>query len=122
MKGTKLAANLWTWNSIKPGFDGEPLKRRFIEEEIEEEDEEEEQEEARTAKQFSVAFKNSGEDDSFANAKVYWNEDAFFGKLGPNDPPVRVKSAKGHEWNIKVDGKILRTFVVGEDEYQEFIV
>jgi len=74
-------------------------------------------------KQLRALFRNTGKDPRFNhNTKVYYKEDTFFGNLGPNDPPVSVNTYHNHVWNIKVDGETLQTFVISEEEQQEFEV
>ena len=110
LKGTKIAANLWTWSGIRPEYDGAPLKKEATQEQID----------AKKPKQIKAVFRNSGTDDRFdEHTKVYYDEDGFFGNLGPNDDPVRVNTYKGHVWNIKVSGEKLQTFVIGEDTGSE---
>jgi hypothetical protein len=113
LSGTKLAANLWTWSGIRPEFGGAPQKRDETAEEM-----------AKRLKQIVAIFRNSGKDSRFnENTKVYYDEDGFFGTLGPNDTPIRVNTYEGHIWNIKVDGKTLQSFVVGAytDTEQNFV-
>ena len=115
LKGTKIAANLWTWSGIRPEYDGAPLKKELTQEQID----------AMKPKQIKAVFRNSGTDKRFdENTKVFYDEDGFFGNLGPYDDPVRVNTYKGHVWNIKVNGEKLQTVVIGEDtgSEQEFVV
>lgn len=101
LRGTKLAANLWTWSGIRPEYDGAP--RKF------------EEPPKAVPNQINAVFRNTGKDDRFKNAEVYYDEDGFFGKLGFNDEPVYVNTYVGHRWNIKVDGKTLQSFVIDEN-------
>ena len=117
LKGTKIAANLWTWSGIRPEFEGAPQKRVLTEEE-------KQKQKSKDPRKVLAVFKNSGKDKRFDNAAVYYDEDGYFGPLGPKDPPVRVNTYKTHVWNIKADGKTLKTFVITDDtqENQEFVV
>ena len=101
LRGTKLAANLWTWSGIRPEYDGAP--RKF------------EEPAAASPEQIQAVFRNTGKDARFKNAEVYYDEDGFFGKLEFGDDPVYVNTYVGHRWNIKVDGKTLQSFVIDEN-------
>jgi hypothetical protein len=73
LKGTKLAANLWTWSGIRPEFDGAPTKRELTQQEVDD----------NTPKKISAVFINSGKDERFdENAQVYYDEAGFFGNIG----------------------------------------
>lgn len=116
LKGTKFAANLWTWSAIRPEFQGAPSKRDKTPEEIEEA--------ASATRQVLATFRNSGKDPRFdASTQVYYEDSTFFGNLGPNDPPVSVNTFKTHRWNIKVSGETLKTFAIsGANAKEEFIL
>lgn len=68
-------------------------------------------------------FKNSGADPSLNNAELFF-EEQFWGKLGPNDPDLGINTYRGHTWNVKVDGKVVKTFTIKEEdgEEQQFII
>jgi hypothetical protein len=102
LRGTKIAANLWTWSGIRPEYAGAPRKFEEIP--------------APPANQIKAVFRNTGKDARFKNAEVYYDEDGFFGKLGFGDDPVYVNTYGGHRWNIKVDGKALQTFIIDDKE------
>jgi hypothetical protein len=42
--------------------------------------------------------------------------------VGPNDPPLCVNAYETHAWNIIVNGRTLKTFVVGSESSQEFVL
>lgn len=53
--------------------------------------------------------------------QVMWCFEAmFWGKLGHGDPPLYTNTYEGHKWNIRVDGEIVREFVIGGDKRQRF--
>lgn len=116
LKGTKLAANLWTWSGIRPEFEGAPTKRAKTPEEIEDA--------ASATRQVLATFRNSGKDPRFdGSTQVFYDDNGFFGNLGPNDPPVSVNTFKTHRWNVKANGETLKTFVIsGANAKEEFIV
>ena len=56
------------------------------------------------------------------NAGLFY-EDQFWGKFGKGDT-LSVNTFEGHVWNVKVDGKIVKTWVVlaKDGENQHFII
>lgn len=112
LEGTKWAANLWVWSGPRPEFEFAPKKFP-----------EKEDDKPKGPKQLYAVFKNTGKDPAFTEkTELYYDEDGFFGKLGPNDPPIAVNTYTGHRWNVKVDGKVLKSFVVTQAEKQTFEV
>lgn len=116
LKGQKYAANLWVWNTPRQGYAGAPIKEKFR------------KEGATTSpsvsfKELHAVFKNSGADPSLNNAELFF-EEQFWGKLGPNDPDLGINTYRGHTWNVKVDGKVVKTFTIKEEdgEEQQFII
>lgn len=69
--------------------------------------------------QLSAVFSNTAEDPALANAELYY-EDTFWGPLGPADKPLEVNTYEGHKWNVKVDGKVVKTWHIGAEPRQEF--
>jgi len=112
LNGTKWASNLWVWSGPRPAFPNAPLLWP------------EEPKATPAFKEVKGEFRNTGKDPRFnERTEVFWSDTTFFGKLGPSDPPVNVNTYEGHEWNIKVDGEILKTFkVAGDKEHQVFEV
>lgn len=108
IRGTKLAANLWTWSGIRPEYDGAP-QRPGVEKKA-----------SSHPEQKKAVFRNTGKDERFRNAEIYYDEDGFFGKLGFGDDPVHVNTYESHVWNVKVDGKTLQTFVIDKRDVQTF--
>jgi hypothetical protein len=114
LSNQKYAANLWVWNTPRTGFAGSPIKKKF------------QGEQGATVKsvrsngpmKISAAFGNSGEDPKMKKAKLYY-EDSFWGNLGPNDPKLSVNTYQGHVWNVKVDGKIVKTLTIKEKNGQK---
>ena len=72
-----------------------------------------------------VTFENSGNDERFRNAELYYDEAGFFGGLGFDDKPISVNTYPGHVWNIKDKATkvVLQTFIIadnaGEDQVFE---
>lgn len=102
------AANLWVWNAARAEFKHAPFKPGR------------EPGASSSFNQVVATFKNSGKDARFNDAELYYDEDGFFGKLGP-DQSVRVNTFKTHVWNIKSksSGEILKTFVIENDSDAE---
>ena len=102
------AANLWAWNAARAEFDHAPFKPGM--------------EPAPTASYNKIVatFKNSGKDPQFDDAELFYDEDGYFGKLGPNES-VRVNTYRTHVWNIisKSSGEILKTYVIKDDSKPE---
>ena len=68
-----------------------------------------------------VTFQNSGNDPAFAKADLYF-EDQYWGPFGEGDPDLAVNSYEGQVWNVKVDGAVKKTFIVGKDKIQIYVV
>ena len=124
LRGTKLAANLWTWSAIRPEFDGGPQRLGAVIDD--EEDDDESSSEDTTPKSVPASFRNRGVDERFRSAKLYYDEDGYFGEIGFNDVPIHVNTYAGHRWNVK-DAKtnvVLQTFVIPDNtnEHQSFEV
>jgi hypothetical protein len=109
--GEKWAANLWVFSTPRESYPGAPVKEGY------------EEPDTPSFSQVPAVFRNTGKDSRFDNAEVYYDEDGFFGKLGPKDPEVRVNTFAGHVWSIKSNGQTLKTFVIDDSEgQQEFVV
>jgi hypothetical protein len=114
LEGEKWAANLWVWNTPRRDHAGAPLKsgyskdtRRLA---------------ANVPAQLTANFINSGKDPAFQVAELWYDEGLYWGPMGHGDPPLQFNTYQGHRWNIRVDGKVVKKFVIGEDEYQEFVI
>jgi len=76
---------------------------------------------ANSFEQLQASFRNSGKDSRFDQAELYY-QDGFWGKLGPNDPPLRVNTYETHVWNVRVNGETLKTFEITGEKVQEFVL
>jgi hypothetical protein len=65
-------------------------------------------------------FRNTGKDPALKEADLWYDESMFWGKLGHGDPPLVANTYAGHRWNVRVDGQIVKKFVVGTDLQQVF--
>lgn len=72
------------------------------------------------AKQLKATFTNTGMDPAFKEAELYYDESGFWGKIGHGDKPLISYTYPGHKWNIKVNGKFVKQFVIGNDKVQDF--
>jgi hypothetical protein len=126
LRGTKLAANLWTWSAIRPEFEGGPQRVGFGDDQSADYDDDEDTEsETTTVPPIFATFKNRGVDERFKNAELYYDEDGYFGKLGFDDQPISVNTYPGHVWNVKDDitKVVLQTFIIADEtEEQTFEV
>jgi len=107
LNSQKYAANLWVWNTPRTGFAGSPIKKKFRDEYggsavVQD---------SNNDRKVSGSFVNSGRDPNMDKAELFY-EDTFWGKLGKGDPPLNVNTFEGHLWNVKVDGKIVKTWSV----------
>mmetsp|Transcript_22553 Transcript_22553/g.63889 ORF Transcript_22553/g.63889 Transcript_22553/m.63889 type:complete len:622 (+) Transcript_22553:230-2095(+) len=116
LKGEKWAANLWVWNAPRGDFPGQPLREDDQAKELLK------KQRTQSPESVAVTFRNTRKDPRFKQADLYYDEAQHWGKLGFNDPPLRANSFEGHRWNVRVDGKILKRFVIGSDEHQIFTV
>ena len=114
LEGTKWAANLWVWNAARKEFDHAPFK--FGQEE----------KKAATEGSFtsiSALFFNSGQDEQFAGARLFWH-DQYFGELGAGES-VRVNTNVSHVWNVlDRQGNVLKSWTItkASSEEQHFTV
>jgi 2OG-Fe(II) oxygenase superfamily len=125
LRGTKLAANLWTWSAIRPEYDGGPIRDGAdVGNDSDEDSDRSEADEAALPSSILATFQNSGKDERFRNAELYYDEAGYFGKLGFGDDGIAVNTYSGHVWNIKdqVTKIVLQTFIIsdsGEDQVFE---
>eukprot|EP00542_Grammatophora_oceanica_P004244 CAMPEP_0194069930 /NCGR_PEP_ID=MMETSP0009_2-20130614/87904_1 /TAXON_ID=210454 /ORGANISM="Grammatophora oceanica, Strain CCMP 410" /LENGTH=575 /DNA_ID=CAMNT_0038723157 /DNA_START=19 /DNA_END=1746 /DNA_ORIENTATION=- len=107
----KWAANLWTWNNVRDGFEGAPIKKGA-------------KRDASSNKkqtQIKAHFRNTGKDPAFKEAELYYDESGYWGKLGWGWPALYANTFEGHKWNIKVPDKgFVKQFVIGKDDTQVF--
>ncbi|KAL7542066.1 hypothetical protein ACHAWF_007084 [Thalassiosira exigua] len=107
--------DLWVWNAPRGGFPGSPVNKDVV---------------ARNRAankspeqdlQKKAAFSNSQSDEGMKNARLYFQE-TFWGNLGFGDPTLNVNTFEGHQWNIKVGEKIMKTFVIDNRPKQFYAV
>ena len=74
-------------------------------------------------KQLVAYFTNTKVDPKMRNAELYF-ENKFWGKIGFGDEPLGANTYSGHEWNIKVDGKIVKSWIISDEdgETQRFTI
>lgn len=53
-----------------------------------------------------------------AKAELFF-ENQRWGSLGHGDKPLAVNTYADHEWNVRVDGKIVKKWVVKEENGEE---
>jgi len=108
LQGDKWAANLWVWNTPREGYTGAPKNEGAPK--------------PKNPVQRLAKFKNSGNDASMNNAELYYDEAMFWGKLEPNEPSLNANTFEGHRWTVKVDGKVVKNWVIGKDLEQVFVI
>jgi len=116
LSNQKYAANLWVWNTPRSGFAGAPIKKKF----------QQEHGGARTSPgktKISAQFSNSGGNELMNKAELFY-EDKFWGSLNKDDPSLGVNTYEGHTWNVKVDGNVVKTWVISEKNgpTQKFVI
>ena len=124
LRGTKLAANLWTWSAIRPEFDGGPIRDgAVVSDDDSDSDLSETDQTGGSASSILAIFRNSGRDERFRNAELYYDEAGYFGKLGFDDVPISVNTYSGHVWNIKdqVTKVVLQTFIIPDNSSDDQI-
>jgi len=107
----KFAANLWVWNGPRNGFPGEPRNMDVVRRN-------EDEGNRVDYGAVSAAFVNTGNDDRFKEAALYF-QDSFWGELGWGEK-VYVNTYVGHIWNVQVGGEILKEWTVGDEKEQTF--
>lgn len=70
----------------------------------------------------TATFVNEGKDPKLEKADLYFNEGQFWVSLGHGDPPAHVNTFEGHEWTLKVDGKLVRKWRIGKEKRYVFKV
>ncbi len=58
------------------------------------------------------------------NTAELFYENTFWGKLGKGDPVLHVNTFESHVWNVKVNGKVVKTWVIKakDGKHQKFVV
>ena len=110
LKGDKWAANLWVWNTPRENFVGAPMRDGVTA-----------KADVNRPQQIHASFQNSGRDESMKNAELYYDEAMFWGKLTPGELALTANTYEGHRWNVKVDGNVVKSWVIGDQETQKFI-
>jgi len=113
IKGEKWAANLWVWNAPRNGFPGSPKNQHVVEK----------NRAANKSPEHDVqkhaTFYNTKSDESMRNAQLFF-QDTFWGLYGFDDPPLGVNTFEGHKWYVRVDGEVVKSFIIGKEKNQEF--
>lgn len=115
LEGDKWAANLWVWNTPRADFPGAPMREDLIAQGVK-------PPENAGGQQLKATFINTGNDPSMRDAVLYYDEAQFWGKMGHDDPPLRANTFEGHRWNVRVNDQIVKSWVIGPEEKQEFTV
>jgi hypothetical protein len=108
LEGTKWAANLWIWNTPRTDFPGAPIRDDVDPTTLSD----------NRARQLHATFVNRGNDPAMAKAELYY-ESQLWGPLYP-DKPLHSNTYEGHRWFVKVNGDVVRSWIIGKDEKQQF--
>lgn len=109
---SKWAANLWVWNTPREGFEGSPVREGFQDEEPKKD----------APRQIKATFKNIGKNPRFKDAELFWDSKQSWGKLGHGDPPLVSYTYETHKWTVKVDGEFVKTWIIGSEPEQTFVL
>jgi len=112
--GEKWAANLWVWNAPRGGFPGSPVNQHVV-------DKNRAEGKSVDTGEKKASFTNTNTDERMRNAQLYFQE-TFWGKLGFGDPALNVNTYEGHQWNVKVGDKTLKTFVIDKRKQQTYTI
>lgn len=107
LKGTKWAANLWVWNAPRAEFEGAPKLYQ------------EDESSSVNPRQLLATFHNTGADQSYDKAELWYDEAGDFGSLGPGKR-ISVNTFEGHVWNIRSGEKVLKTIIIPGDDKEQF--
>lgn len=110
----KWAANLWVWNGPRGGFHGSPVNQHVV-------DKNKAAGVSSDSDQKKASFTNTQTDETMRTASLYF-QDTFWGKLGFGDPPLNVNTYKGHQWNVKVDDKTVKTILIDGKATQHYTI
>lgn len=102
------------WNTPRDGFKGHPINPDYVEDEN-----------SSPTPQFTqikATFKNSG--STYPKADLYYNDETFWSALNKDEPPVNVNTYETHKWDVKVDGKTVKSWSISEKdgELQSFTI
>ena len=103
-------------NTIRDGFDGNPVNLHVAGLE------DERANKKLNLREKKASFYNMKQNEKFRNAVLYFKEDKYWAKLGFDDPPAHVNTFEGHEWTLKVDGEVVKKWLIGTENAYQFQV
>lgn len=102
--GQKWTANLWLWNGPRELCPDGPQQQVLN----------------AYGPPLQALFVNKGEDPEMEHAQLFF-EDSFWSPIGHDDSPQMIDTYPGHEWNIRVDGEIVKKWTIEDgDKVQSF--
>lgn len=107
---------MWVWNAPRGGFPGSPVNQEVVDRNRATGKQSEEE-----YSQKKGSFTNTQTDETMRDAELYF-QDTFWSKLGFADPQSNVNTFEGHQWNVKVGDKIVKTFVIDKTPVQKFTI
>jgi len=103
LEGTKWAANLWVWNGPRNGYLQKNPKTGKME------------------KPAVTSVSASFETEIDVGAELCWGDQVW--ETLTSKKPIKVNTYAGHEWNVKLDGKIiLKWNIEGDRATQRFVL
>jgi hypothetical protein len=104
------------WNTPRDGYPDNPKNPNYQGERKEEQTE-------HHPGRVNGVFSNSKTNPEYENAELYYL-DQFWAKLGFADPDVSVNTYPSHVWNVRVNGKTVKTFKIttSDPEIQHFTI
>lgn len=110
----KYAANLWVWNTPRQGYPGAPIKEKFRNEEGKNSPSTQSPAPP-TIFKINAVFTNTGKDHRMDQAELYF-QDKFWATIGRGGIPVSVNTYNGHVWNIRANGKVVKSFKMSDKQ------
>mmetsp|Transcript_37871 Transcript_37871/g.55790 ORF Transcript_37871/g.55790 Transcript_37871/m.55790 type:complete len:631 (+) Transcript_37871:71-1963(+) len=117
LKGTKWAANLWVWNGPRGGYEGSPVNQDVVDRKRKNN----KKADTNAHAQLHATFVNNKKDPRYAKAELYFQE-TFWGKFGHGDPILAVNTFEGHQWNVMVDGEVVKQFIINKEPRQQYSI
>merc|ERR1712194_6564 len=124
--GTKWLANIWVWNGPRNTYPNEPKIKSYYEKQKKESSRKHEPVAPKHLEpqnnKVEATFKNTVRTNAnkkfYENAELYWGN-KFWAKFGTNTI-LNANTFTGHEWNVRVNGDIVKEWIIGSEPVQVF--
>ena len=97
-------------NTPRAGYPGSPIKEKFRKKKNDPTETP-----SQEFTQIKAKFENMGSDPTMEKAELYF-QDQRWGSLGHGDTPLSVNTYHGHQWNVKVNGAVVQTWTINEQD------